>query len=152
MAESLPPGLSRETTIRRDAEGQWFHDGEPVTNRAVARAFDRWLERADDGRWILKNSVNWAYIDLEGPAFFVRRGWIAEEGVELELRGGRRVPLDPATLAHDEEGRMRCRVDGLLAVFERSAMLDLAEHLDEEAGGWILRLEGGSFPIPPDPA
>lgn len=145
--ERLPHGFSRETTIRRDAEGRWFHDGDAVTNPAVARAFDRWLDQAEDGRWILRNTVNWAYIELEGPAFFVRRARVKAERVELELRGGRTAWLEPETLVQDSEGRLHCRVDGFGARFERAATLDLAEHLEEEQGAAVLRLQGRDYPI-----
>ena len=93
-AEKLPFGLSRETTIRRTAEGKWFHDGEAIDNPKLARAFDRWVQRAEDGRYCLKNAINWAYISLEGAPYFVR-------GVRIE---GGRARL---SLSNDESHALR---------------------------------------------
>ena len=63
---ALPPGMSRETTIRRDVHGRWFHDGAPIEQANVERAFDTWVDRAPDGRYCLKNDIHWVYVAIEG--------------------------------------------------------------------------------------
>jgi len=45
---ALLAGRTRETTIARDAEGRWFHDGQALEHPNLTRAFDRWVERAED--------------------------------------------------------------------------------------------------------
>ena len=52
--EKLPFGLSRETDIVRTADGRWFHEGAPIENPKLARAFDRWVTRAEDGTYGLQ--------------------------------------------------------------------------------------------------
>lgn len=148
--EGVPAGLSRETTIRRDVEGRWWHDGEPVTNPGVARAFDRWVDVAEDGRFCLRNQVNWAYVEIEGPPVFVDRARPGPLAVELELSDGRTERLDPETLRSDSDGNLYCDVrDGrMTAGFRRRAMLDLVESLDEGEGGVLLCLEQAVHPIP----
>lgn len=139
---SLPPGLSRETTIRRDADGRWFHDGEPVINAAVARAFDRWIDLSEDGRFCLRNRVNWAYVEIEGPPIFVERVRLEGGRAVLSLSDERIEPLDLETVRRDAEGRLYCTVrEGrLTAQLGRRAMLDVAEWLDEDGEGVCLRV------------
>lgn len=142
MSDPMPPPvLSRETTIRRNAEGRWFHDDEPVLNDAVARAFDAWVDVADDGRYILRNDVNWAYVEIEGSPIFVERARVTEGYVELSLSDGSVEGLDEGSLAQTGDGNLVCRVRSgrLGASFKRRAMLDLVEFLDEdEAGSYLL--------------
>src|SRR6187401_1154866 len=89
-------GFSRETTLFRDGEGRWFHDGQPLEHSNLVRAFDRWIERApdDSGRYCVKNDINWAYITLEGPPFFVRSVVLDPGGTpQLLLSNDRREAL-----------------------------------------------------------
>lgn len=140
----LPPGFSRETTIRRDAAGQWFHDGEPVVNEQVARAFDRWIDRADDGRYILRNDVNWAYVEIEGAPFFVRSVDPGAVGVTLFLSDQRTEALDPTTVRAADDGRIFCRVRGgaFEAEFTRKATLQLEPLVEEDDEGVYLNVNG----------
>ncbi len=144
---SLPPGFSRETTIRRDAHGNWFHEGEPVTNPAVKKAFEGWIEIAEDGRFCLKNSVNWAYIELEGPAFFVRGLTKNEGSIYLELSGGSVEKLTAETIAQDSCGSLYCRVkdDRFWAQFESAPAMGLMEHIDEDEDGIYFEFSGQKY-------
>jgi uncharacterized protein len=144
-----PPGSTRETRIRRDRHGRWFDGDEPVTNPAIASAFDRWIDRAPDGRYCLSNSVNWAYVSIEGAPIFVRAAQLSSEGVMLELSDERTELLDPSTLATDQEGRLFCTVrqGRLQAEFTSSAMMHLDPILDEDAEGDFLTIGGARFRI-----
>jgi uncharacterized protein len=133
---TIPFGLSRETTIRRDANGKWFVDGDPIDNPKLARAFDCWIERAEDGRYCLKNDVNWAYFTLEGPPFFVRSVRIQGERAELLLSNDRREALDPRTLREGPDGALYCDVQGgEPARFDKSAAVQLGALLEEDSEG-----------------
>lgn len=144
-----PPPLSRETTIRRTAEGAWFHDGEPVVNAAVAEAFDRWVGVAEDGRFILENDVNWAYVDIEGPPLFVRRVHLEDELLWLSLSDRTRAPLVADTLRVSDDGVLYCTArDGVMtAGFSRKAMLDVAEWLEEDGDDIVLRVGTRRLPV-----
>jgi hypothetical protein len=142
-AEKLPFGLSRETTIRRTAEGKWFHDGEAIDNPKLARAFDRWVGRADDGRYCLKNAINWAYITLEGAPYFVRGVRIAEQRARLLLSNDEEVELDLRSLREGPDGVLYCDAyPGLAARFDAHAAVQLGELLEEDAQGPFFRLPG----------
>ena len=141
-------GRSRETTIVRDAQGRWFQDGQPLAHPNLTRAFDRWVERAEDGRYCLKNDINWAYITLEGPPFFVRSVQAdPRTGVTLLLSNDKREALRPETLRMDGEGVLYCDVgDGsMVARFDRHAATQLESVLGEDEAGVYLELAGERF-------
>lgn len=141
MEPTFPFGLSRETTIRRTADGRWFHDGEPIENEKLARAFDRWVERAEDGRFCLKNDINWAYISLEGAPYFVRAVRVEGRKAQLLLSNDREVELDVRTLREGEDGALYCEVgENLTARFDRHAAVQLGELLEEDDQGPYFRL------------
>jgi uncharacterized protein len=141
----LLSGLTRETTIRRDAQGRWFHDGTPLEHTGLTRAFDRWVERADDGRYCLKNDINWAYITLEGPPYLVRSLQITPAGqVTLLLSNDSSEPLRPETLRMGEDGALYCDVgDGTLpARFDRHAATLLEPLISEDEHGLYVEIAG----------
>ncbi len=137
-------GRSRETTIRRDALGRWFHDGEPLEHEGLTRAFDRWVELADDGRYCLKNDINWAYITLEGPPYFVRSLQIEPNGeVLLALSNDTQERLRPETLRAGADGALYCDVGtGLTARFDRHAAAQLEPLLGEDELGIYVNVAG----------
>lgn len=150
LGDVLPPGFSRETKLRRDRHGRWFDGDEPMNHAAIERAFDRWIDRADDGRYILKNSVNWAYCAVEDAPVFVRQAVSHAAGVELVLSDGRLERLDPATLRASPDGVLYAQVrDGRLpARFLASALQALGELADEDDDGFVLQV-GGARVRPP---
>jgi hypothetical protein len=140
-----PPGLTRETRIVRDAQGRWFNEGLPLEHENLSRAFDRWVARADDGRYCLKNDINWAYITLEGPPFFVRSLRVETGGqVLLQLSNDAVEPLRGRSLRADAEGALYCDVgDGsMVARFDRHAATQLEAVIGEDAQGIYLEVGG----------
>jgi hypothetical protein len=150
-----PPGASRESTIRLDREGRFFHrdeDGDGlVENGKLAEALHRWIARhPDDGKFILTNGYDWTYFAVEDAPFHVDSVQIAEGGVSLLLRNGERHPL-PAALTEGPDGALYAtieRPDGAFeARFSRSAQAELAPSLEERDGvvGVVL---GDRFVVP----
>lgn len=135
-------GHSRETNLRRDEEGRWFHDGVRVTNEKVARAFDAWIDVGNDGRFILKNDVNWAFVEIEGAPVTVRSAHPNADGVTLWLSDGRSELLDVATVRQGPDGQLYCTVRGgrLAARFSRRAVLSLEPVLEEDERGIFLQV------------
>ena len=136
-------GFSRETTITRDENGHWTQDGLPVTHAALARSFDSWVERAPDGRFCLANDINWAFVEIQGPPYFVR--------LSLELSGGRLEALDPSTLRIDEMDAIWCDVrDGRVpARFDSAAAVRLGDFLEEGQNGQVVLVIGDErWPLP----
>jgi hypothetical protein len=139
-------GRTRETNIRRDAEGRWFDGAEPLDHPNLLRAFERWLDRAEDGRYCLRNEINWAYVSLEGAPLFVRTVALNAEGVPLLwLSDGECEPLNPSSLREGEaDGALYCDVrDGTwVARFERHAQVHLAPLLGEDDEGVYIAIAG----------
>jgi hypothetical protein len=148
--EKLPFGLSRETSIVRTADGRWFHEGEAIDNPKLAQAFDRWIERAEDGRWCLKNDINWAYFKLEGAPYFVRSVRIepaspgtppAEPHARLLLSNDTWVQLDPRSLREGPDSALYCDVGpDMAARFDSHAAVQLGELLEEDEQGPYFRV------------
>ncbi len=141
----LLQGRTRETTIVRDAQGRWFHDGQPLEHPNLTRAFDRWIERAGDGRYCLKNGINWAYFTLQGPPFFVRSLRVQPGGrVELLLSNDARELLRADSLRLGPDGALHCDVgDGsMVARFDRHAAAQLEALIGEDGQGVYIELEG----------
>lgn len=134
---ALLQGRTRETTIARDEQGRWFHDGEPLEHVNLVRSFEGWIERADDGRFCLKNDINWAYFRLDGPPYFVRATEVEGDTLRLSLSGGTEETLNPATLRQGPDGALYCDVHAgaLTARFDRHAMARLEPLVNEDAQG-----------------
>jgi len=145
--ELASEGRSRETKIRRDDRGRWWNDGVAVSHPSLARAFDAWIELAEDGRYCLKNDVNWAYFTLDGPPLFarsaeVRRDEDGDAEIWLSLSDGRLERLDPATLRESPDGALYCDARGgtMPCRLERAAMMALADLFDADGDGTMVVL------------
>ncbi|MDB4977556.1 MAG: hypothetical protein JWN48_5897 [Myxococcaceae bacterium] len=150
MEPTAPPfGLSRETTIRRSADGKWSQDGEAIDNPKLAHAFDCWIELAEDGRYCLKNDINWAYVTIEGAPFFVRSCLVSGQQAELLLSNDKRVTLDFTTLREGPDSALYCEAyPHMPARFDTHAAVQLGALLEEdEQGPYFLR--GGVRIRPP---
>jgi len=144
-------GRSRETEIRRDASGRWFNGEDPIDHPNLTRAFDGWIDRAEDGRFCLSNSINWAYVEIEGPAYLVKDVEATQDGIGLVLSGGVHEPLDPATLRQGPEGALWCAVrDGRCpARFDNHALSKMSDRVGEDEDG-VYVLIGTQKVHPPE--
>ncbi len=133
----------RRTGLRLDREGRWWHEDEPVTHQRLARALSCWLDRLDDGRFILRlDADRYAYVDVEDAPFQVAT--LEREGEELwlTLSDGSREPLDATTLAEGPDGALYCRVKAgrFRARFSRIAQQLVAPMVEESDGAYFLAL------------
>ena len=97
-------GRTRETEIRRDASGRWFNGEDRIEHPKLARSFDGWVDRAEDGRFCLSNSINWAYVEIDGPAYFVKDVEASDDEIRLLLSGDWSEALDPRSLRQANDG------------------------------------------------
>jgi len=144
-------GRTRETEIRRDAGGRWFNGPGPIDHPNLTRSFDGWVDRAEDGRFCLSNSINWAYVEIEGPAYFVKDVVPSAEGIGLLLSGDLREQLDPASLRQGPEGALWCAVrEGRCpARFDNHAVGKMSDWIHEDEDG-VYVLIGGEKVRPPE--
>jgi hypothetical protein len=84
-----PEGRSRESTIRLDAQGRFWHDGARVEHAGLAAALSGWIARhPDDGRFILTNGYDWTYFTVDDAPYVVRSIRVEPERIVLCLSDG----------------------------------------------------------------
>jgi hypothetical protein len=138
----LPFGLSRETRIRIDQEGRFFHEDDPITHEALARSLAGWVDvDPESGRYILKNGVNWAFVTVEDTPLVVKRFYPEED--EVLVNDGEVEKLDWSTLtvSDDDVPYVRVRGGKLPARFSRQAAYSLLEGTRVDADGTVWRGE-----------
>jgi hypothetical protein len=135
-------GRTRETQIRRDAAGRWFNGADRIEHPKLTVAFDGWIDRAEDGRFCLSNSINWAYVEVEGPAYFVKDVAADADALVLRLSGEVEEVLDPSTLRQGPEGALWCAVrEGRCpARFDNHAVSKMSDLVQEDADGVYVQL------------
>lgn len=151
-----PEGRSRESTIRLDGEGRFFHDQAPVEHAKLAEAMHRWIAKhPDDGRFILTNGYDWTYFTVEDVPYFVRSIKKVDDDAVMVLSDGVEEPLDPSTVRANERGELYLRVkadakDGPFdAKMTRFAQTQLEPFLEDRGGGTIrIVTKRGAVSIP----
>jgi hypothetical protein len=150
-AETLQK-IREDSGLRLDREGQFWHRGEPVEHARTLAALHKGLHRAADGRWATRIGRDWAYVDVEDAARFVRRIDPGEDRLHAQLAHGAWVDVDPETLASGADDALYVRLpDGERARLTRAAQLSLAPHLREESGEFALDLGRRRVRIGRDP-
>jgi hypothetical protein len=140
-----PPGTSRESTIRLDGDGKFWHDGQRVDHPSLEKALNSWIMRhPDDGRYILTNGYDWTYFQVDDAPYMVRSLRVSPDAVTLELSDDTEEPLAPETLRVGRGDALYAKVKGgrFEARFSRHAQTALAPILDEGPDG-SLRLHIG---------
>lgn len=138
--------------IRLDPEGRFWHDGEEVLHPAIVRSWHLGLERAPDGRYLIRFGHDWAFITVEDAPFVVRRVVPTGDGLALQLSNTIHEPLRPETLNRSAEGVLYCRTrEGHRARFSRQAQADLAPHLAEDRGRFFVRIGARLWAVGDDP-
>jgi hypothetical protein len=102
-----PEGRSRESTIRLDARGRFWHDGRQVEHARLAAALHTWISRhPDDGRYILTNGYDWTYFSVDDVPYTVRAIRIEPERVVLALSDGTEEAWDPDSTRVGADGAL----------------------------------------------
>jgi len=86
----------RQSGIRLDGDGRFWHEGEVITHRGLVAALWRWLDRNPDGRYVLRlDERRFVYLDVDDAPYVVRSlRW--EEGRPIALLSdGSEEPIDP---------------------------------------------------------
>jgi hypothetical protein len=147
------PPFSRESTIRVDRDGVFWHDGQRVTHPKLAEAFARWIAIDEaTSRYILRNDIDWCYITVEDAPLVVRSLRVTPDGVLLHLTDGTIETLDPSSLRIDGADVPYCavRAGALAARFSRDAAYALLEHAigAGDASGVTVRIGRREIAIP----
>jgi hypothetical protein len=131
-----PEGRSRESTIRLDAEGHFWHDGRRVEHAGLSAALHSWIARhPDDGRYILTNGYDWTYFAVDDAPFVVRAIRLDTEHIVLLLSDGTEEDWAPEDTRAGADGALYARVKPSAqggpfeAKFSRHAQASLAPAL-----------------------
>jgi len=142
--------LRQESGLGIDEEGRFLHGGEPITHRRTLEVLWRSLQRAPDGRYLVRVGRESAWVRLADAPYAVRG--VAGEPPRLLLSDGSEEPFRPETLRLGRDGVLRCLVKGdHRARFGRSAQVALGLAMDEDPAspsGFALRLDGRRIPVP----
>ncbi|MCL2447580.1 MAG: hypothetical protein FWD17_01395 [Polyangiaceae bacterium] len=150
-----PEGRSRESTLRLDASGRFWHDGMPVEHPGLAAALHRWITRhPDDGRYILNNGYDWTYFAVDDAPYTVGAVRVEPAQIVLVLSDGSNEALRPETLRVGSNDALYTQVKSgapggpFDARFSRHAQSALAPALVETEEGPGLAIGGVVHPLP----
>jgi hypothetical protein len=134
-----PEGRSRESSIRLDSNGRFWHEGRQVAHEGLAAAFHRWIRRhPDDGRFILSNGYDWTYFTVEDAPYFIRSVVLSPDRILIRLSDGTEEAWDPEPTRIGAEDALYALVKRdapggpYEAKFTRHAQAALAPALGEE--------------------
>lgn len=127
-----------------DRDGLWRHQGEEITHPGLLAALYNALQRID-GDWFVCAENLKVPVKVADCPYVVLSVRHYEDRIELLLTDGRHVALDPATLTVDRENVPRCAIApaGRPVRFSRTAWLQLAEAIEENADGSYTLVAGG---------
>jgi uncharacterized protein len=123
----------RQSGIRLDGEGRFWHEGAEVTHHGLRAALWRWLDRNPDGRWVLRlDDKRFVYVDVDDVPYVVRSArWEGERAiVRLSDDSEEELAYDTLHLRGEQpycsvkKGRFEARVSTL-------AWNTLAERIDD---------------------
>jgi hypothetical protein len=139
----------RQSGIRLDAEGRFWHEGGEVTHAGLRAALWRWLDRDPDGRYVLRlDARRFVYLDVDDAPFVVRSlRWEGDRAFAL-LSDGTEEELACATLRLSRAGvpyaTVKRRFDARLST---AAWGGLEPHLVERNGEVWLSAAGGPYRV-----
>jgi len=147
------------SAMRIARDGNWFHEGRPITRPAMVRLFASVLRREPDGSHVLVTPVEKLIIEVEATAFRATQMTMAGEGVQrrigLTLDSGDALiigpgyPLSVVDMPDGPSPRVAVRF-GLEAELARPLYYELAEIALAEGhnppGVWS---DGTFFPLVP---
>jgi hypothetical protein len=143
VREALRRGAALES-IRLDARGRWWHEGEPFVNERLSALFSSSLHLTRQGLWYLVVGAYSYPIVVEGAGRFVDR---------VERREGREVLVDwlgvelsPAEAAWWSDGLDQVGMvadSGRWGRLRGAALAWFLDRLTGEEDGWSVQLAGG---------
>jgi hypothetical protein len=139
--------LREQSGLRLDKEGRFWHRGALVEHARTFAVLHQGIHRAPDGRWATRIGKDWAYVEVEDTALWVRRIEPSGTSLRAELLSGEWVEIDPATLASGANDVLYVRIGGERARLTRDAQLSLSDHLQQDKDGFFLQLGDKRFPI-----
>lgn len=144
MGDDVPPGLPfdfrRRIDLRLDAEGRWFHDGEPFEHPGLIALFNRGIDVLEStGEPILRVGAQWCYIRCDDVPFIVRTLRPAGDHFELALNTEALISVAPDAFRAGPGGRVYVELGPhRRARLSRAAQAALADRLAEGPDDAVL--------------
>jgi hypothetical protein len=148
--------LRRSSGLSIDAQGRWWHEGEPFLNERLIALFDRGLgwsaEEGDPlrGEATLTVGSQWCYVGCDRTPFLVRRlverGEAEGGGLWAALNTGARAEVRAVWL-EGEVLFVSLAGAAPVARLSRHAQSQCAEWLVADGGDLALRVGGVVFPV-----
>jgi hypothetical protein len=149
----LPPELIekfRQTGIRLDREGRFWHEDGEVTHERFRQALLRWLDLLPDGRPILRlDDTRYAYVDVDDALLLVTSLRWEDDRAFLTINDGSEEELRYDTLEQAADNTLYCKVrDGRLpARIATPAYYKLTDRIVESGEGFALSAAGSLHAI-----
>jgi hypothetical protein len=149
----LPPELIekfRQTGIRLDREGRFWHEGGEITHKRFRLTLLRWLDILPDGRPILRlDDERYAYVDVDDAHLIVTGLRWQGDRAFVTINDGSEEELDYGSLSQAADHTIYCQVRDkrLTARIATQAYYSLANRIEEAGTGFVLKAKGGSHPI-----
>lgn len=149
IKEKISSGEFIIDEIILDKDGNWFHNGQPFSNKKIIDLFNRSIHITEDGTYALHYDVYTYPIIVEDTPYFISgvrfEGFGDFEKIYINISDGESEELDIDTLYYRKTNNaLYCRIkDGVFpAKFRRSPSFHVLERIDEVNGDFILNLCG----------
>lgn len=126
-----------------DKNGEWHIDGKKFTNQKIANHFHSMIKKDKDGYFLEqehKQFIEKVYFPYEDTPLFVFR-IIEAEDLILSLNTGETLKLEPGKLLLKDDNLYLQHEEDMIK-FNESALLSMAEYLDEVNDQYIFNLGG----------
>lgn len=150
----VPAPFTRESSIRLDKRGKFWHNGNEVEHAGLERAMHAWIKKhPENKRFVLENGYDWCYLTVDCTPFLVVAIHYDEGAFITTLSDGTRAPLLVGSLRLNAEGDILCdvkldRTDGPYeARFDTYAATQLSEWLTDSPNGFTLQTPLGTHEI-----
>lgn len=146
--------LRRSLDLRMDAEGRWWHDGQPFAHPRLTALFDRGVDlHPDTGEPILRVDDTWCYFRADDTPFQVRRLALTGDTLTATLNNGQQLALGPgARFEVDGDHVYLTAAPRRRARLTRQAQAALADWLDEDEDGPVVCVGAARWRVGSTPA
>ncbi len=133
--------------LKIDAEGNWFHNGEPFTNEKVTGFFNKSIDITKDGTYVIHyNKFVYPIVVEDAPVFITGvkiKGKDSKEKIHITLTTDEVEILNIKSL-HYKNSSLYCYVKKgkLLAKFKRSPSFELLYRLEETDDIYFINICG----------
>ena len=139
-------------------EGQWFYQGLEMVRRDIVLLFYQHLHRDGQGQYFIRLGGEDCFLEVEDTVFVISRIDLLTDGEGVDgfriwLNDDSQESLDLDTLLVGKDNVLYCRVKQgkFPARFQRQAYYQLADHVEEDHGKYLICLNGKEHPVRQDP-